>query len=124
VNAARLIIGGISLALAKLQVVPSAPPRPANVPIGIAVPNGAGPSVPVAAAARVIYGYVNFHGPVEDLGAVPHWGPNFNIVGGRRAVLTPFHETRRIATHLADIHNAVVVSLFLLINFYSPFGDI
>jgi hypothetical protein len=120
VNAARLMIGGISLALAKLCVIPSAPPRIGNIPIGVAAPNEAGPSAPAVAASRTIYGYVNFSGSTEDLGAVPHWGPNFNIVAGRRAVLTPFYETRRIATHLADIHTAVVVSLTV---FILPFGD-
>jgi hypothetical protein len=115
INAARLMIGVISLALAKLCVVPSAPPRIGNIPIGVAAPNEAGPSVPAVAAPRTIYGYVNFHGSTEDLGAVPHWGPNFNIVAGHRAVLTPFYETRRIATHLADIHSAVVVGLNFLL---------
>jgi hypothetical protein len=53
VNAARLIIGGICLALAKLQVVPSVPAHAADVPIGAAAPTGAGPSGSGAAGARV-----------------------------------------------------------------------
>jgi hypothetical protein len=132
VNAARLMIGGISLCLAKLQIIPSAPPRPKSVkpkkqPIGLSAPPAeplavAGPSnAPAVAVAgpstaaqpgliHVVFGFVNFRGGDAALGGVPHWGPGFTNVPGRRAVLTAFNETRCVPAHLADIYDAVVVS--------------
>jgi hypothetical protein len=133
VNAARLMIGAISLCLTKLCIVPSAPPRPKNFklkgqPIGLSAPSAeplavAGPSNATAAVAvagpsnaaqpgliHVVIGFVNFRGGEPALGAVPHWGPGFTHVPGRRAVLTAFNETSRVPAHLADIHDAVVVS--------------
>lgn len=90
VNAARLLISGINLALLKLGVLPS------NT-----VPND------VRAPARV--GFVDFSRSAADLGSVPRWSPEFGHFAGRPVALTAYRPTPHIAAHVWSIGDARVV---------------